>query len=50
MAPTIAAHGLRIQEFPIGNIGLPQEVEKMLDRRTSMRILGDLDRFGQSRR
>ena len=45
--PTIAAYGLSIPEFYIENISLPQEVEKMLDKRTSMGILGDLDRFGQ---
>lgn len=45
--PTIAAYGLSIPEFYIENISLPQEVEKMLDKRTSMGILGDMDRFGQ---
>mgnify|MGYP002718224870 CR=1 FL=1 len=45
--PTIAAYGISIPEFYIENISLPQEVEKMLDKRTSMGILGDLDRFGQ---
>ena len=45
--PTIAAYGLTIPEFYIENISLPQEVEKMLDKRTSMGILGDLDRFGR---
>ena len=45
--PTIAAYGITIPEFYIENISLPQEVEKMLDKRTSMGILGDLDRFGQ---
>lgn len=47
IAPTIAAYGLSIPEFHIENISLPQEVEKMLDKRTSMGIIGDLDRFGQ---
>ncbi|MGN7869275.1 SPFH domain-containing protein [Paracoccus sp. 22332] len=45
--PTISAYGLTIPEFYIENISLPQEVEKMLDKRTSMGILGDLDRFGR---
>ncbi|WP_295042646.1 SPFH domain-containing protein [uncultured Paracoccus sp.] len=45
--PVISAYGLSIPEFYIENISLPQDVEKMLDKRTSMGILGDLDRFGQ---
>ncbi|RNF35077.1 SPFH domain-containing protein [Paracoccus methylarcula] len=47
IGPVIAAYGLSIPEFYIENISLPQEVEKMLDKRTSMGIIGDLDRFGQ---
>ncbi len=47
IGPTIAAYGLTIPEFYIENISLPDEVEKMLDKRTSMGIVGDLNRFGQ---
>lgn len=47
IAPTITEYGLTIPEFYIENISLPQDVEKMLDQRTSMGILGDLDRFAQ---
>lgn len=47
IAPTIAEYGLTIPEFYIENISLPQDVEKVLDQRTSMGILGDLDRFSQ---
>lgn len=45
--PVIAAYGISIPEFYIENISLPEAVEKMLDKRTSMGIIGDLDRFGQ---
>ncbi|MFP1644268.1 SPFH domain-containing protein [Pontitalea aquivivens] len=45
--PTIAAYGLSIPEFYIENISLPEEVEKVLDRRTSMGIVGDLHRYTQ---
>jgi membrane protease subunit (stomatin/prohibitin family) len=45
--PTIAGYGLAIPEFYIENISLPEEVEKMLDKRTSMGIVGDLGKFGQ---
>lgn len=45
--PTVAQYGLTLPEFYVENISLPDEVEKMLDKRTSMGIVGDLDRFGQ---
>ena len=47
IAPVIEAYGLVLPEFYIENISLPAEVEAMLDKRTSMGIIGDLDRFGQ---
>ncbi|MFN4061427.1 MAG: SPFH domain-containing protein [Paracoccus hibiscisoli] len=47
IAPVIEAYGLILPEFYIENISLPSEVEAMLDKRTSMGIIGDLDRFGQ---
>ncbi|AGT07695.1 SPFH domain-containing protein [Paracoccus aminophilus] len=47
IAPTISQYGLTLPEFYIENISLPDEVEKMLDKRTSMGIVGDLNRFGQ---
>jgi len=45
--PVIETYGLTLPEFYIENVSLPAEVEKMLDKRTSMGIIGDLDRFGQ---
>ncbi|WP_373354351.1 SPFH domain-containing protein [Pseudoroseicyclus sp. CXY001] len=45
--PTIAAYGLVIPEFYIENISLPAEVEAMLDKRTSMGIVGDMGRYMQ---
>ncbi|WCR11561.1 SPFH domain-containing protein [Paracoccus stylophorae] len=45
--PVIAAYGLGIPEFYIENISLPEAVEAMLDKRSSMGIIGDLDRFAQ---
>ncbi|TKW68544.1 MAG: SPFH domain-containing protein [Paracoccus denitrificans] len=47
ITPTIAQYGLSIPEFYIENISLPDEVEAILDKRTSMGIVGDLDRFSQ---
>lgn len=45
--PTIAAYGLSIPEFYVENISLPDAVEAVLDKRTSMGIVGDLNRYMQ---
>ena len=47
IAPTIAAYGLTLPEFYIENVSLPDEVEKVLDKRTSMGIVGDLGKYMQ---
>ncbi len=39
--------GLQLSEFNILNISLPPEVEKMLDKRSSMGLVGNLDQFTQ---
>ena len=45
--PTIAAYGLTLPEFYIENVSLPDEVEKVLDKRTSVGIAGDLSKYTQ---
>lgn len=47
IAPRIAEYGIGIPEFYIENISLPEEVEKAMDKRTSMGVVGDLNRFTQ---
>ncbi|PWE33756.1 antifreeze protein [Maritimibacter sp. 55A14] len=47
IAPTLKEYGLAIPELYIENISLPPAVEKALDKRTSMGLVGDLDRFTQ---
>jgi membrane protease subunit (stomatin/prohibitin family) len=47
IAPTVGNYGLSIPEFYIENISLPEEVEKALDKRTSMGIVGDLHKYAQ---
>jgi membrane protease subunit (stomatin/prohibitin family) len=37
--------GLQMPRFVIENVSLPPEVEAMMDKRTSMGVLGDLDQF-----
>jgi membrane protease subunit (stomatin/prohibitin family) len=45
--PTLDEYGLSMPELYIENISLPPEVEAALDRRTSMGIVGDLNRYSQ---
>ncbi|MFN4128324.1 MAG: SPFH domain-containing protein, partial [Paracoccaceae bacterium] len=45
--PTVAEYGLTLPEFYIENISLPEEVEKVLDKRTSIGIAGDLHKYMQ---
>ncbi|AJE46216.1 SPFH domain-containing protein [Celeribacter indicus] len=45
ISKVVADYGLTIPEFYIENISLPEAVEKALDKRTSMGIVGDLDSY-----
>ena len=45
IAPVVEAYGLEIPEFYVENISLPAEVEQALDKRTSMGLVGDLDKY-----
>ena len=47
MNPKLAALGLTLCDFVVENISLPEEVEKTMDKRTSMGVLGDLNRYTQ---
>lgn len=47
ITPKIAEYGLELPEFYIENISLPEEVEKVLDKRTSIGIAGDLNKYMQ---
>ena len=47
IAPKIAEYGLALPEFYVENISLPEEVEKVLDKRTSVGIAGDLNKYMQ---
>ena len=47
IAPKIAEYGLVLPEFYIENISLPEEVEKVLDKRTSIGVAGDLNKYMQ---
>lgn len=47
IAPDLAEMGLMLVSFLVENISLPPEVEKALDERTKMGVLGDMNRFTQ---
>ncbi len=47
IAPTLEGYGLSIPELYIENISLPEEVEKALDKRSSIGIVGDLNKYTQ---
>ena len=47
IAPEFAAIGLELTNLLVENISLPKEVEAVLDKRTSMGIVGNLDQYLQ---
>jgi membrane protease subunit (stomatin/prohibitin family) len=47
LSKAVAEYGLEIPEFYIENISLPPAVEAALDKRTSMGIVGDLNKYMQ---
>jgi membrane protease subunit (stomatin/prohibitin family) len=47
MNPAFAALGLALNQFVVENISLPDELQKLLDQRIGMNMVGDLSRFSQ---
>ena len=47
ISPVLESYGLEMPELYVENISLPPEVEKALDKRTSMGIAGDLGAYAQ---
>lgn len=45
--PKLAGLGVQLTGFVIENVSLPEEVEKAMDRRTSMGVVGDLNKYTQ---
>lgn len=43
----IEEYGIEVNKFLVENISLPPEVEEMMDKRTSMGVVGDLNKFTQ---
>jgi membrane protease subunit (stomatin/prohibitin family) len=47
IAPEVAGYGLELLQLLVENVSLPPEVEQALDRRSSIGIVGDLDRYAR---
>jgi membrane protease subunit (stomatin/prohibitin family) len=47
MKPTFAAFGLDLDQFVVENISLPDELQKILNQRIGMNMVGDLGRYTQ---
>ncbi|MGA3186665.1 MAG: SPFH domain-containing protein [Bryobacteraceae bacterium] len=47
MAPTFADLGLTLDSFVVENLSLPDELQKMLDTRVGMNMLGDMNKYTQ---
>jgi membrane protease subunit (stomatin/prohibitin family) len=45
IAPEMQSMGLTVTQFLVENISLPPEVEQMLDKRSSMAVLGDMGQY-----
>lgn len=47
VAPALTEYGLALKSFFVNSLSLPEELEKHLDRVSSMRIVGDLQKYAQ---
>jgi len=47
LKPSFTELGLSLENFVVENISLPDELQKMLDQRISMNMLGDMNKYTQ---
>ena len=47
LTPTFAELGLALDSFVVENLSLPDELQKMLDTRVGMNMIGDMNRYTQ---
>ena len=45
VTPAFAEHGLTLETFTVENLSLPDELQKRLDERIGMAMIGDLDKY-----
>jgi membrane protease subunit (stomatin/prohibitin family) len=47
MAPVFAGFGLTLDSLVVQNVSLPEELQKILDQKIGMNMIGDMGRFTQ---
>jgi membrane protease subunit (stomatin/prohibitin family) len=47
LRPTLAAMGLTLDSFVVESLSLPEELQKLLDQRIGMNMIGDMGRYTQ---
>jgi membrane protease subunit (stomatin/prohibitin family) len=47
LRPTFAGLGLQLDSFVVENLSLPEELQKILDQRIGMNMIGDMNRYTQ---
>ncbi len=47
VTPAFAQWGLEVRSFFVESLSLPEEVQKYLDKSSSMRVLGDMDNYAK---
>jgi membrane protease subunit (stomatin/prohibitin family) len=47
MAPMFAGYGLTLDSLVVQNVSLPEELQKILDQKIGMNMIGDMGRFTQ---
>src|SRR6266851_5656208 len=47
MIPAFADYGLQLDTFVVENLSLPEDLQKILDQRISMNMVGDMGRYTQ---
>lgn len=47
VAPTFSGYGLTLDNFVVENLSLPDELQKVLDQRIEMNIVGDMGKYTQ---
>ena len=47
LEPAFAEYGISLDTFNVENLSLPDELQKVLDQRISMNVIGDMGKFTQ---
>ena len=47
VAPVFESYGLALDSFQVGSLSLPEELQKVLDERIAMNMVGDMNKYAQ---